>query len=168
MGHSREDCKSISIFNQTTNPAPGNYNPFREVNKSVTMSPKLKFPSLWNASQAPGPGACTLLMTQMNTKRLIRRVRACYQSTRVKMDSRSILLVRKSRTKQPLNWDQAPTKPSLRPTENSYWLATVRRSQWCSTSELERPSTISLSALVQVHILTTRSLERDHILALNN
>ena len=30
MGHSRDDCKSISIFNQTAYPGPGNYNIHRE------------------------------------------------------------------------------------------------------------------------------------------
>jgi hypothetical protein len=60
IGHGREDCKSISIFTQSKNPGPGEYNLQREKEniKDVTMSPKLKFPSLWSSNNAPGPGAC--------------------------------------------------------------------------------------------------------------
>ena len=58
IGHSREDCKSISIFNQNNHPGPGNYNLDKQNVKDVTMSPKLKFPSLWSSSFAPGPGKC--------------------------------------------------------------------------------------------------------------
>jgi hypothetical protein len=30
IGHGREDCKSVSIFNYTNNPGPGNYNLHRD------------------------------------------------------------------------------------------------------------------------------------------
>ena len=73
MGHSREECKSISIFNQTHNPGPGNYNILngKENSKNVTMSQKLKFPSLWNESISPGPGRCNFSPSQMPSKRSI-------------------------------------------------------------------------------------------------
>ena len=60
IGQGREECKSISIFNQTANPGPGNYNirNDKENIKNMTMSSKLKFPSLWSDSIAPGPGKC--------------------------------------------------------------------------------------------------------------
>ena len=60
IGFSREDCKSISIFNQNDNPGPGNYNIHRENVKDMTMSSKFKFPSLWANSIAPGPGTCKM------------------------------------------------------------------------------------------------------------
>lgn len=49
MGLSRENCHSISIFNQTNNPGPGQYQlqHDKENIKNITISPKLKFPKLW-------------------------------------------------------------------------------------------------------------------------
>ena len=61
IGHGREDCKSVSIFtqSQSKNPGPGQYNLTRDKEnvKDLTISQKLKFPSLWAESFAPGPGA---------------------------------------------------------------------------------------------------------------
>lgn len=110
MGHSREECKSVSIFNQTSNPAPGNYNPFRDSNKNITMSPKLKFPSLWNGSNAPGPGSCTHHPTQTSLRKLTQRGPVFCQSTRAKTALRSTLLVLKSRTRLEPVWAQVPTR----------------------------------------------------------
>jgi hypothetical protein len=59
LAHGRADCKSVSIFNQTHNPGPGEYNLHGKENlKSQTMGGKLSFPSLWADSVAPGPGTC--------------------------------------------------------------------------------------------------------------
>ena len=88
IGFSREDCKSVSIFSQTANPGPGNYNLHRENVKDMTMSPKLKFPSLWSSSIAPGPGACTSLFIQTKQKRSTRTELASSPNTVLKTASR--------------------------------------------------------------------------------
>lgn len=60
IGHGRDDCKSVSIFNQSHVPGPGEYNLHRDKEniKNMTMGSKLKFPSIWADSIAPGPGKC--------------------------------------------------------------------------------------------------------------
>lgn len=73
IGKGREDCKSVSIFHQHTNPGPGEYNLQKEGEniKNMTMSQKLTFPSVWSASISPGPGACSYWLMQMMWRRLI-------------------------------------------------------------------------------------------------
>lgn len=60
MGLSRENCASISIFNRSNYPGPGQYQPHQDKEnlKNVTISPKLKLPKLWPDSITPGPGSC--------------------------------------------------------------------------------------------------------------
>ena len=67
IGHGREDCKSVSIFNQTLNPGPGEYDlrKDKENIKNLTIGSKLKFPSLWAESFSPGPGKCNYFSIQM-------------------------------------------------------------------------------------------------------
>ena len=71
MGHSREECKSISIFNHSAYPGPGNYNVHKDEHKDVTMSSKLSFPNLWSSSIAPGPGKCMHLVIKTTLRRWI-------------------------------------------------------------------------------------------------
>lgn len=67
IGPGRDDCKSVSIFNQSHNPGPGEYNLQRDKEniKNMTIGSKLKFPSIWADSIAPGPGKCIPLLIQI-------------------------------------------------------------------------------------------------------
>lgn len=59
----------------------------------MTMSPKLKFPSLWESSIAPGPGTCKCLLIQMVLKLLIRMDIVWLQNINLRTASKFILRV---------------------------------------------------------------------------
>lgn len=131
IGHSREDCKSISIFNQTasTNPGPGNYNlrNDKENIKNMTMSPKLKFPSLWAESISPGPGKCIFSTIQTKSKRLTQTGPASSPNTSPKTVLESTRRVLKRRTRDPSSLVLEPTTPTFHRPANNSWPGTRRR-----------------------------------------